>query len=534
MKAVRVGYHTFREEYITPEEQFDWGDYQARLSRYALYEAMYNNTVYRNIQRWSLVYKQNYELYKHIRGIYNPAYRLVELIAAKTMGGMIDWGALKGGAIPVTGADERLVDALLQVMRWSKMGQTKTLYARQGAKLGDVGLWVVDEPERQKVRIEVLHPAKIKDIEFDSIGNVVKTCIEYEREWIDEAGRKQSVTYRMDADKERFRTYKDDTPYAWQADARGTPMDEWPNPYGFVPLVKTDFKDLGMKWGGNAFHAGINKINEVNDAASILNDGIRKAADPPWGATGVQTERDIVVPGSLDDGTSTTEHSHQRDDSPILGFPKDSTLTSMAPNIDVAGIAGNIQDLLMELERDYPQLALHRLRESSGDTSGIAIRNAYGDAVGLLQEAMGNLDDGLIRALQMAVSIGGFRRYDGFAGYDLNSYDRGDLDFYIKERPIFEDGFTLDQRVQIIGNLPPNAAAARYILVNELEVTAEDADAIIAGHVSLPVSDNNMVIQSGQRPPQLPAGQGNPAQPGGDDVAVEVNRILSEVGLEVA
>lgn len=537
MRATRAFYSTFREEYITPAEyrDVDWGDYRARMGRYALYEALYNNTAYRSIERWSGTYKNKYELYKHIRGIYNPAYRLVELIAAKTMGGMIDWENLKTGAIPVTQADDALIGALLQVMRWSKLGQMKTLYARQAAKLGDCGLWVVDDPDRRKVRVEVLHPAKIKAAEFDPVGNVTRASLEYAREWTDPTGQRQVVVYRMDVDKARFATFKDDQPYAWHTDARGRELVEWPNPYGFVPLVKSDFKDVGLRWAANCFHAAVNKINEVNDAASILDDGIRKAADPPWYGSGINADDDLTFSGELDDGTSTTEPSAVRDDTSIIGGPKDSDLKSLAPQIDVAGIATNIQNLLQELERDMPELAMHRLRDLGGGMSGIAIRNMFTDASGRLIEAMGNLDDGLIRALQMGVSIGGFRGYDGFTGFDLNSYDRGDLDFYIKERPLFEDGFTPEQRVQIMTSLPQNPAAARFILVNELEVAEDDANAIVAGQVNLPAQQpGDVVTLPGQTAPQLPAGQGSPQNGNGtapdDDVRAEVQRILQSIG----
>lgn len=538
MIATRAFISTFREEYITPEEQFDWDEYPARLGRYALYEALYNNTAYRGIERWSVAYKNKYELYKHIRGIYNPAYRLVELISAKTMGGMIDWTALKTGAIPVTDADDTLIEALLQVMKWSKWGQAKTLYARRTAMLGDCGLWIADEPGKGKVRIEIMHPSKIKSADFDSVGNVIAASIEYEREWENENGQERSALFRMDVDKGTFATFKDDAPFGWDDNP-----PEWENPYGFVPLVKADYKDMGLLWGANAFHAGVNKFNEANDAASILNDGIRKASDPPFAATGVTMESDIEFSGQLDDGTSTTEPTHQRDQANIIGLPKDASITSLAPQIDVAGIASNIQNLLMEIERDYPQLALQRLRESSGDKTGPAIKNAYGDAVGLLQEAMGNLDDGQIRAMQMAVSIGGMRGYEGFDAYNLDSYAAGDLDFYIKERQLFEDTFTADQRVQILRNLPDNPAVSRYILVNELEISEEEADLMIAEQVNQQMmKQQRQAAQFGQgQPPQQPVTVGRNPQPqltagqgagdnGTGDVSAEVQRILSEIG----
>ena len=46
-------------------------------------------------------------------------------------------------------------------------------------------------------------------------------------------------------------------------------------------------------------------------------------------------------------------------------------------------------------------------------------------------------DDSLVRAHQMAVAIGGFRGYKDFGGFGLESYDKGELDHAIGERPVF-------------------------------------------------------------------------------------------------
>jgi hypothetical protein len=38
----------------------------------------------------------------------------------------------------------------------------------------------------------------------------------------------------------------------------------------------------------------------------------------------------------------------------------------------------------------------------------------------------------------MAIAIGGFRGYEGYAGFGLDSYDRGDLDMRFGDRAVFE------------------------------------------------------------------------------------------------
>ncbi|NTU63917.1 MAG: hypothetical protein HGB05_11090 [Chloroflexi bacterium] len=61
----------------------------------------------------------------------------------------------------------------------------------------------------------------------------------------------------------------------------------------------------------------------------------------------------------------------------------------------------------------------------------------------MLQRRAG-YDDALVRAQMMAVSIGGMRNYEAFAGFGLESYERGELDHQIGERPVFAVD-TLDQ-----------------------------------------------------------------------------------------
>jgi hypothetical protein len=40
--------------------------------------------------------------------------------------------------------------------------------------------------------------------------------------------------------------------------------------------------------------------------------------------------------------------------------------------------------------------------------------------------------------MQMAVSIGGYRGYEGYGGFDLDSFKRGDMAMSIASRPVFE------------------------------------------------------------------------------------------------
>lgn len=460
MNAARAAVIAFNEKALIPLEQFDWDDYNARLLRYAVYEGYYSNIAYRSVATYSARLKSTSALYKHVRGIYNPVYRLTEAYVSKVYGGGLDFEDLSTGAIPITMADDRLKAAIRQLWLWSNWRTQKQVYVRTGARLGDVAIKVVDEPDRGRVRMEVLHPGKIKDVTTDAVGNVKSVVLEYERT---DPDTDREYIYTEMIDQESFRTFRDGAPYAYYANANGQLVSEWDNPYGFVPMVLVQHKDMDLQWGANCFHGQVGKIDEINDAASILNDQIRKAVNTLWYFAGVGKATELSVTAD------------EKDKLPAVYGPKDSQPHAMVANIDLAAAGSNVDRLLAELERDMPELSMHRLREG-GNATAPGIRSAYNDAIDRFIEAQGTYDDGLIRAQKMAVSIGGFRGYDGFRGYNLDSFDRGDLEHYIKDRAIIEDTLSKTERL----NALQAASAPIWLVLREMDFDQETIDEVMA------------------------------------------------------
>lgn len=461
MSAVRAGLLAFNERALIPTENYPWDDYQSRLFRYALSEAYYNNVAYRDVVTFSTRLKANSDLYKHVRSIYNPVYRLVEAYPTKVYGGSLDFEDLSTGAIPIVMSNPRLNEAIKQVWLWSNWRIQKGLYVRSGTLLGDNFLKVVDEPDRGKVRMEVLHPGKVKDITLNAVDDVKAVTIEYERRDTDEG---KYYTYReVWGEDMSVATFRDNEPFAFYKDANGAAVMKWDNPYGFIPLVKVKHKDVGMKWGANAFHGQIGKVDELNDAASLLNDQVRKAINLIWYFAGVGK------PAELDTATEA------KDEVPAIYGPKDSQPFPMIGAVDITAAGVNIERMLMELERDMPELAMHRLREG-GSLTAPGVRSAYSDAIDRFIEAQGIYDDGLIRAHKMAVSIGGYRGYDGFRGYNLDSYEKGDLEHFIKDRSIVADELSKKERVDSL----QAAGAPIWLVMEELDFDQDKIDDVIA------------------------------------------------------
>lgn len=473
MSAMRAGWYAFNERALIPTADYPWDDYTARLFRYALYEAYDTNTIYDSVTRFSTQLKDSGSLYAHVRGIYNPVARLNESYVDKIYGGALDFETLTTGAVPLVfgeGADEtRLVTALRQVWLWSNLRINKDFYVRTGAKLGDVAWKIVDTAPRGgqrsagKVYMEVVHPGKIASVTMDAVHNVKAVTLEYERT---DAATGRDYLYREEIDGDWFRTYRDGQPYAYTEDASGTPVAEWRNPYGFVPLVLVQHRNVGLQWGANAFYAQVGKIDEINDAASLLNDSVRKVVNPMLKATGFRA------------GSTIQFETDNRDSVPVLYGPEGTTIEPLTPNINLADAGANVDRLLLELERDLPELALHRVREG-GQLTAPGVRAAYADAVGRFKSAMSAYDDGLIRAQKMALSIGGFRGYEGFEGITLDSYAAGDLEHYIRDRAIIEDALSKQEKVTVLQALPDRPEVARLIL-EELGYNSARIDEVVS------------------------------------------------------
>jgi hypothetical protein len=462
---------------FVPMRESGWDTYEARLTRYYTAEHYLNNSIYEAFNTLSTQLKMHHRLYKNIRGIYNPVARQNELLVAFIYGGALDLETMTGGALPIKTDNPALLDALRKLLIWSRFGEQKSLYVRWGAALGDVALKVIDDRAAEKVRLEVLHPGKIREAELDEVGNVTSCVIEYERD--DEldyaalkAGRyafakqqrqRKSYVYTEVITKEYFATFRDGEPYAYFDG-----LTEWENEYGFVPLVLAHHQQLGLTWGGNAWRLAQRKIDEVNDQASLLNDQIRKIIIPLLQARG------IANAGQL----STS--SEGRDGLNILYLPdKDTSLEAITTSLDIAGASSNVVDMLREIERDMPELALQRIREQ-GQLTAPGVRSGYSDALGRIEEACGNYDHALIRAMQMAVSMGGQRNYRGFEPFSLNSYDAGDLDMVIRSRPIIPDSLSLSEQLSALGAVGGQTPQVQRLSLQLLDYDESTINAVLA------------------------------------------------------
>lgn len=454
-------YAGWNENALIPTQEKGWDEYYSRLARYELNSAYYSNIIYTQIAAYAAVFKKSRNLYRHIRGIYNPVSRLVDIYPAKVYGGSLDTEDGTTGAIPLRCDNPQLVSAIMQVWAWSNWGVEKNTFVQGGAQLGDVFIKIVDNKRRQRVRMEVLHPAKVRYVEFDEANNIKYAVIEYED--VDAATGK-AFTYKEIITKDTFYTYKNNEPFSYVEDDPTAFV--YDNPYGFIPLVlAVHRRNIGVKFGASPFHNSTRKIDELNDAGSLLNDQLRKSINFPMVATGMKK-------GDISFGVN------DRDQAPILYIPKDTTLQALTVPLNIQDGVINMSKMQTELQDDMAELKLHNV-VSSGGMSGKALEVLNQPAVDKIIEARGNYDDATIRAHMMAVTMAAVNGYEGFEAFDLNSYERGDLQHTIADRPVIDDSVGKQEKITALQTVSTQPPEIQRLILQELGYDNSVIDALI-------------------------------------------------------
>jgi len=86
---------------------------------------------------------------------------------------------------------------------------------------------------------------------------------------------------------------------------------------------------------------------------------------------------------------------------------------------------------MLELEKDMPELAYYRLREM-GELSGVAVRFLLSDTIDRALEVRGNAEAALVRADEMALTIG-----ERAELWRVGNYEAGALEHTFAKRDIF-------------------------------------------------------------------------------------------------
>lgn len=444
--ATMAAVTAFRQSYMGND--FNKGDYvtwEARQTRYRLLWSLYENSAYQNLHLWGQKYKSDYGLYEFIRAIYNPSYRLGEFWKLHLLGGkldVVDGQATDRGALPILTNNDALRAPIATLWRWSNWQTRKDALALWTTVMGDGAIKIIDDPERKKAYLKLVHPTTLKEVWTDDWGNVKEYEIE---EWRADPRKPDSPikvryteTARRSGSSVVYKTYLDGRLYAWDRTNGAT----WDVAYTFTPMVVLQHNDVGLDWGMSELLPGLPKFREVDDLASKLSDQVRKTVDAAWLMAGVKPS-DRNEPNLRTDRSSSRDVVNQpRDQSgrqkiPMYWSGPDAKAQPLVAPLDITGVTNYILSILQGIEADYPEMTADK-NNATGDISGKALRINRAPAENKVQQRRPNYDDAIVRAHQMAIAIGGMRVYPGFEGFSLNSYEAGDLEHQIADRPVFD------------------------------------------------------------------------------------------------
>lgn len=455
MQTAQAAFWTVRRVFDDPSSQDREQAFNLRLSEYNLLWAYYNNSMFEKIayplasyqafNRWNVpwgIYKQNYQLYRNIRMIYNPTRRLVEFYAGQIYPGVLseDGLALPDGiplAIPFSKDTEpALKSAIAQLWQWSNWQAKKALQVRYGAALGSTLVEVVDDVAHGKVTLDVTWPGLLSNLDLDKAGNVKRYILEYPA--VDDDGQ---YIYRKEVDSESLRYFRDGQPFDY---GNGAIVE---NVYGFAPAVWIKHRDAGGIHGSPEISGDIGKIDELNGLASHVHDQIHKVIGAPvvmWSAGNIQKLFDTAKRGPTNEFEAPPAEQEQV---LLLKGPQGGSVDSLAGNLSLSESGEYIDRLLVQLEKDHPELTFYEQLRSMSQVTGPAVSRLIGDVYNKVLEVQASYDTASISLFRMAVAIAGFRANSGawgalnrqqqkFVPFNLDSYARGDLDMAIAPRPL--------------------------------------------------------------------------------------------------
>lgn len=431
------------------------------------------------------------------------------------------WVGTLPDALPIEagdGAFPGLTDAIQEIFRASNWASAKQVLARDLPTYGDAFIKVAartdDVGNVRRVFMEVLRPQTVTDFTADERGYLTFCRIDVARPagydgWADTA-----FTETEAWDKTTFRMWRHQYGAAACLADLGTPVVTTPlAQWGidFVPIVHIPHRDIGETRGAGAFTHALTKMTEADRMATELHAKLFRYNKPTWAVTANQidgTGRPMPAPELADDGT-TPIGTVSAADTDIFYLPGMSKLDSLVPNLNYAAALAILDAMMRELEADLPELALLRLHEMGGQLSARAAKLLLAPGIGRILETRGNGEAGMIRALQMSMTIGGFAALPGFP--PAGAYQRGELDFVFTARPVLPiDELEIAQAAAVVAPFVSEEEVLRRLdysestiamIMSEKEGNAKAAMARFPAPSDVGVPQSQPPLASGGTPP---------------------------------
>jgi hypothetical protein len=408
---------------------------QEQVNQRAIYEML--ELYYQNNGLYDVIAMSGYETgiwTEAMKPLGNPANRCVEYYVSTVWPGPIEQ------ALPIVTDNERIIEPIMQIWKWSNWGVNKQLSMRWFANLGDMFIKVPtrsnSEGRVDQVFLQLVKPNYVTDLDEDERGYL--TYIRMDIPFIKREGDKTKPLTRTEVwDKlqNSFRVWEHDKGPDEELNRLGDPIENrgiTEFGFDFIPVVHGKFRDTGEDRGVCAYMHTLDKIDELNRMITRLHQIMFR-----WNKTHLVVKANAMDPSGRPMAPPKIERSDDREndevtDSDIYFMPGVSDIGALVPNIDYAAYVTEIKRQIDEIEQDLPELAYYRMRELGSQISGKAVRLLLTSAIDRALEARGNAEEALARANQMALTIG------GIAGLfkDIGTYESGDFEHAFAEREV--------------------------------------------------------------------------------------------------
>jgi hypothetical protein len=368
-----------------------------------------------------------------MKGLRSPEYRVVEFYASKL------WPGTLPDALPVITENDAIIPSIEQLWQWSNMNVAKQVQARWIALYGDAFWKVATTEDRRRVYLQAIKPEHVTDFDEDERGFMTYCRIDIPAQAVREGDK---ITYKThtevwDKRTQTVRRWLHDKAIDEDLDRLGAMESELPfSTWGidFVPITHAPFKDIGEPRGQNSFTHALDKIDEANMQATRLHQMLFRHNANTWvlRANGNDPSGRPLPPPVLPGGSAAAPsdaNTYSLGEERVWRLPGMSELQSQVPNINYDSALAIIKAQEAEILRDLPELLYYELAEK-GELSGVALTRLMSGAIDRLIEVRGNAESGLIRAVQMALTIG--QNAGLFAG--LGTYEAGNFNFTFAER----------------------------------------------------------------------------------------------------
>jgi len=360
----------------------------------------------------------------------NPAHRAVEFYVSKLWPGPLE------RALPIVTENKKLLDAIGLIWQWSNWSHQKQVAARWLANFGDLFIKVAEKSEDNEVTRVYLDPIKPKHVtEFDLDERGFITYIR-----IDVPAGDEIHTEVWSKTRGGYRLWKHNRSIDTPVEQLGDPVDVKSFAdlgFDFVPIVHAKFQDIGEPRGVGCFVHALDKIDEANRQATRLHQILFRynKATNAVSANAMDSSGKPLPPPTLTgrDGTSTDDDEITQGDDDLYMLPGMSKLEQLVPNINYDAALNILNAQMKELSNDLPEILYYELKDK-GEMSNVALKTLLGPAIDKALEARGNAEAALVRANQMAITIAGIHKLNGFQ--DLGTFESGALAHTFAERDV--------------------------------------------------------------------------------------------------